>query len=54
MTADGGTDVVLNNRDGIVLLGKQFTNPVSIFFGISMTDKGKIAVFSMSLLIERS
>lgn len=54
MTADSGTDVVLNNRYGIVLLSKQFTNPIGIFFGISMANEGEIAVFSMSLLIERS
>ena len=52
MTADGSTDVVLNDRDGFVLLGEQLANPVGIFFRIGMADESEVAIFSMGLLVE--
>ena len=54
MTADGSTDVVLDNRDGIVLFCEQLANPVGVFFRISVADKSEVAVFGMGLLVEGS
>lgn len=52
MTADGSTDVVLNDRDGFVLLGEQLANPVGIFFRIGMANESEVAVFGMGLPVE--
>lgn len=45
-------DVVLDDRDGIVLFGEQLANPVGVFFRIGMANKSEVAVFGMGLLVE--
>ena len=44
MTADGSTDVVLDDRDGFVLFGEQLANSVGIFFRIGMADESEVAI----------
>lgn len=52
MTANGSTDVVLDDRDGFVLLGEQLANPVGVFFRIGVANKSKVTVFGMGLFVE--